>query len=41
MSYEDNLKKRHRDRLKLVVPLLIIFGLIAFIDKFFNLGLLE
>lgn len=40
MDYEENLKKRHKERIKLGLVLILIVGVIAFIDKFFNLGLL-
>ena len=41
MSYDDNLKKRHKERLYLALVIIALFGVVALIDKYFNLGLTE
>ena len=41
MSYEDNIKKRHKERLKLGLIVLMLFVVFAFIDNYFNLGILR
>lgn len=41
MSYEDNLKKRHKERLYLALVIIVLFGVVALVDKYYKLGLLE
>jgi hypothetical protein len=41
MSYEDNLKKQHKERLYIAIALVVLVGVVALVDKFFNLGILE
>lgn len=41
MSYEDNLKKRHKEKLYFAIVIIVLSGVVASIDKYFNLGLLE
>lgn len=40
-NYENNLKKRHKERLYLALVVIVLLGLFALIDKYFNLGLIE
>lgn len=40
-NYENNLKKRHKERLYIALVLIVAFGIFALIDYYFSLGLIE
>jgi hypothetical protein len=41
MSYQNNLKKRHKETLYLALIIVVVLTIVAIIDKVFNLGLIE